>query len=591
MKVHQVEQGSDSWLELRANHFTASEAAAMMGASKYQSRQALLAEKATGIREEITPRQQAIFDKGHAAEADARPIIEKLIGEDLYPVVATEGDLLASFDGLTIDDAIVFEHKLWNVKVAESVMVDQENGTGLEDHYCYQLEQQLYVSGADKAIFVCSDGTEQNMVHCWYYSNPEKREALLAGWEQFRKDLAEFKPVESKPESKGVALLELPALVVQITGEVATSNLPAFRDTALAQIEAINTDLQTDQDFANAEATVKHFTKAEKDLETAKKQAMAQTADIDTLFRTIDQLKDTMRSKRLELDKLVKARKTAIKQEIVVEATASFNDHVAQINLRLPVNVPVVNADFAGAIKGKKTVKSIREAVADTLAAAKIEVTNHRKAIEENHDLLTKTINGRPYDFLFRDLSEILLMPSGHLALLIKDRISEHEAAEAARLEAERERIRLEEERKAQAEAARLAEIERQRIAEEERTKLQAEQEAEAKRKQEENNAALQQAEACSEEMQAEIRSRKQAEEEQPTMEIPEPDLTIATHRMVMDMHREPESTVTIPVSEYEALKRAAFKLQCLEDAGVDNWSGGYDFAMEAFHNEYPIHG
>ena len=297
-------------------------------------------------------------------------------------------------------------------------------------------------------------------------SRHDNSQALLAGWDQFRKDLAEFKPVESKPEPKGIALLELPALVVQIDGQVKTSSLPAFRSTALAQIEAINTNLQTDQDFANAEAAVKHFTKAEKELEAAKKQAMAQTADIDALFRTIDQLKDTMRSKRLELDKLVKARKAAIKQEIIVEAQTSFNDHVSQINLRLPVAVPVMNPDFAGSIKGKKTVKSIREAVADTLASAKIEVTNFRKTIEENYDLLTKEINGRAYDFLFRDLSQILLMESGHLSLLVKDRIASHEQAEAARLEAERERIRLEQERKAQAEAARLAEIERQRIAE-----------------------------------------------------------------------------------------------------------------------------
>ena len=366
----------------------------------------------------------------------------------------------------------------------------------------------------------------------------------------------------------------MPSLFIQIAGEVTTSNLPAFRDTALAQIEAINTNLQTDQDFANAEATVKHFGKAEKELEAAKKQAMAQTADIDALFRTVDQLKETMRSKRLELDKLVKARKVAIKQEIITEAKISFNNHIGHINLRLPVAVPVMSPDFTGAIKGKKTVKSIRDAVADTLASAKIDVTNYRKTIEENYDLLTKEINGRAYDFLFRDLSQILLMESGHLSLLVKDRIASHEQAEAARLEAERERIRLEEERKAQAQAARLAEQERQRIANEERARLQAEQEAEAKRKAEENQAALQQAKACSAELQAESKRRKPVEEEQLTMAIPEPV--------------QAEPTVTIPTSEYEALKRAAFKLQCMEYAGVDNWVG-YSDALADFYNEYSM--
>ena len=192
MIKHSVAQGTQQWLDLRANHFTASEAAAMMGDSKYQSRQALLAEKTTGIRKEITPAQQKIFDKGHAAEAAARPLIEQLIDEDLFPIVATEGELLASFDGLTIDDAIVFEHKLYNKTLFQQVLSDRDGG-GLEPHHFWQLEQQLLVSDAEKAVFVCSDGTSDSMAICWYQSKDERRQALLAGWKQFKDDLAEYK--------------------------------------------------------------------------------------------------------------------------------------------------------------------------------------------------------------------------------------------------------------------------------------------------------------------------------------------------------------------------------------------------------------
>jgi predicted phage-related endonuclease len=48
----------------------------------------------------------------------------------------------------------------------------------------------------------------------------------------------------------------------------------------------------------------------EKRLALVKSQALAQTASIDELFRTIDALKEEMRSKRLTLDKLVKATHT-----------------------------------------------------------------------------------------------------------------------------------------------------------------------------------------------------------------------------------------------------------------------------------------
>jgi hypothetical protein len=40
------------------------------------------------------------------------------------------------------------------------------------------------------------------------------------------------------------------------------------------------------------------------------------------------------------------------------------------------------------------------------------------------------------------------------------------------------------------------------------------------------------------------------------------------------------EETVTISKKEYESLKDAARWLQCLENAGVDNWEGN-DYAYE----------
>lgn len=73
MRVHNVQQGTPEWHALRSSYFTASEAPAMMGASKYQTRNDLLAMKKTGIVEEVTPQQQAIFDRGHATEEPGPP--------------------------------------------------------------------------------------------------------------------------------------------------------------------------------------------------------------------------------------------------------------------------------------------------------------------------------------------------------------------------------------------------------------------------------------------------------------------------------------------------------------------------------------
>ena len=181
MRIINVTQGSDEWISIRKKHNTASEASAMMGKSKYQSRSALLEQKAIGMVEEITPAQQAIFDRGHAAEAAARPIAEEIIGEELFPATALDDDgvLLASFDGVTMLEDVIWEHKLINDNLRVAT-VDT-----LEEHYKIQMDQQLLVSGAEKCLFMASDGTKEDCNHFWYTTTPERLAAIKAGWEQF----------------------------------------------------------------------------------------------------------------------------------------------------------------------------------------------------------------------------------------------------------------------------------------------------------------------------------------------------------------------------------------------------------------------
>ena len=55
MKIIQLTQGSPEWHAHRAEHFNASDAAAMLGISPYMSRDELLKRMATGITPEPTP--------------------------------------------------------------------------------------------------------------------------------------------------------------------------------------------------------------------------------------------------------------------------------------------------------------------------------------------------------------------------------------------------------------------------------------------------------------------------------------------------------------------------------------------------------
>jgi len=420
--------GSPEWIAYNS----ASEAPAMMGVSKYQSRDELLHLKHIGEKPEVASYQQKIFDKGHAAEAAARPHIEAMIGEDLYPATGLEKfgeiSLLASFDGLTMGQDIVFEHKLWNDGLASLTKTGD-----LPKHYLCQLEQQLMVSGAEKAIFVVSDGTPDKMVHCGYTSDPELRKAILAGWAQFEKDLDSFAPeaVAEKPQAQ--ALMELPALNIQIFGEVKETNLALYEESALAFISKINTDLQTDQDFADAEQTVKFCGEAEKKLALVKEQALSQTADIDALFKSVDKMSEEFRRKRLELDKLVKNQKEVLKAGIITEGQAALEAYINEHNQNFNRPYITFTADFRGAIKGKRTITSIRSAVNDTLAAAKIEISEMALKITANVKTLTELAGD--HKSLFPDLQQIIFKESDDFTLLVKSRITDQEAAEKVRAE------------------------------------------------------------------------------------------------------------------------------------------------------------
>ena len=432
MKIHNVAQGSAEWLALRAKFRTASEAPAMMGASKYQSRTDLLMAKKTGITPDVTPSQQFIFDKGHATEAMARPLAEALIGEELYPIVATEGNLLASMDGATMLGETLFEHKLWN----ESVVAQVRAGD-LAPHYYWQLEQQLLVSGAERVIFVCSDGTPENFVHMEYRPVAGRAAQLIEGWKQFEADLANFEMADAPSIVVGKAPDELPALRIELTGMVTASNLKVFEDSALAVIDSVKTTLSTDQDFADAKKAVKWCGDVEDAVSVAKKQALSQTQSIDELFSSLDRISAHARETRLKVDKLVKAQELLVKTNIKQKAELALADHIAAINKTLgKVTLPHVVSDFAGAMKNKRTIASLQDAVDTELARAKIDASQAADGIRLNLNSLAEL--AVDYAFLFSDVQQLVTKANDDLVTLIRFRISEHQKAEREKADAKR---------------------------------------------------------------------------------------------------------------------------------------------------------
>ena len=490
MQVHDLQQGSAAWHALRAQHFTASEAPAMMGASPYTTRSELLKQKATGIVDaEVSSAQAALFQAGHDAEACYRPVAEELIGDDLYPITGTlEVDglpLLASFDGLTMDRSTGFEHKLWSAKVADQLTSAGEPAP----HHYWQLEQQLLVAGAERILFVTSNGTDERSARVFYVSKPERRAALLAGWKQFAADVAAYKPEPAAaPVAVAKPVASLPVVFdMRVEGRLVACNIDQYKPAALAYIAAINTALTTDQEFADAEADAKFCRESASKLKLAIEQALGQMGDINTAINAVREIAGAFDAKGLALEKLVKSEKDARREAIVTDAMAELRKHVEALNLRLGhAYMPTIPADFGGAVKGKRNLDSMRDAVATELARAKIAASEAADRIQIN---LTALRDRQELAFLFPDVANLVFKAPDDLRAVITARIAEHEAKERQRQEAERERIAAEERRKAEA----AAESERAPIRAEEqhRERMEAAERMKAEQEAEKASAAL----------------------------------------------------------------------------------------------------
>ena len=448
-------QGTPEWHAHRASHFNASDAPAMMGCSPYKTRGQLVREFATGATIEHDAATLQRFADGHRFEDLARPLAERIIGEELYPCVGVDGKYSASFDGLTLLEDKAFEHKSLNDDLRLAMPVDGTDAC-LPLHYQVQMEHQAMVSGAERVLFMASKWNGDELVeerHCWYTPNPELRARIVAGWAQFDADVMAYDPAPAaEPVAAGRAPDQMPALRIEVTGMVTASNLAEWKGQAIAVFQGISTELVSDQDFADAEKTVKWCGDIEDQLRAAKQHALSQTQSIDLLFKTIDTIAEEARSKRLALEKRVKTRKDERRTEIGNGARRAVQQHVLAINETLgehaiPMPATLIG-DIGDAMKGKRSFASMQEAVDTVAANAKVDASQSAERIRANIRVMEMEVG--THAALFPDRVQLCAAKAPEdLRNLVAARIAAHQQAEQDRLEAERARIRKEEEARA----------------------------------------------------------------------------------------------------------------------------------------------
>jgi predicted phage-related endonuclease len=460
MKQHNFLQGSPEWHAYRATARNASDAPAMLGCSPYQTRQQLLHSLHTGMRPEVDASLQRRFDDGHAIEAAQRGAAEVIVGDDLSPLVGSEevdGVLLsASFDGLTMMEDIGYECKTLNDVLRSSLPnpgPEDNDAAALPKAYRVQMEQQTAVSGAERILFVAASKDGTDVRRCWYYPDAALRAEIIAGWKQLEVDLAYYTAPAAVEKVVAEPVQALPAVAVQVTGElVLRDNFKVF-ETALRDFleHRLIREPKTDQDFADLDVQIKAMKGAEAALDAAEGQMLAQIQSVDQAKKTKDMLAKLVRDNRLMAEKLLASEKERRRGEIVAGGIKAIQAHIDSLNERLGGRyMPTILADFAGGIKGLKSLASMEDKVATELARLKIGANEIADKIQANLAHLRE--HAADYRALFPDTLTIVQKAPEDLQSLVAARIAEHRASEEKRLEAERARIRAEEQAKLQRE-------------------------------------------------------------------------------------------------------------------------------------------
>lgn len=185
--ILKVVQGSPEWIEHRKHHRNASETPAVLGVSPWVTPYKLWLERTGRATPQVTPAML----HGTRLEPVAREAYEALTGHVMEPLVLVEGDYSASLDGITMDGSLILEIKC-PFKGRDSEVWKQAEAGILPEQYLWQVEHQLFVSGAALAHVYVFDGREGILLE----QSPQRERwaAIEDGWHTFMRYITEDRP-------------------------------------------------------------------------------------------------------------------------------------------------------------------------------------------------------------------------------------------------------------------------------------------------------------------------------------------------------------------------------------------------------------
>jgi putative phage-type endonuclease len=176
--IVQLQQGSPEWLEHRKRYRNASETPAVLGVSPWVTPYQLWMLRTGRAKASVN----AAMARGSELEPAARAAYEALTGLVMQPLVLVDGQYSASLDGMTLDGSLILEIKC-PVKGQASELWARVQAGELPEHYAWQVEHQLMVSGAARAHVYVFDGA--NGVLLERLPAPSRWARIQAAWDEF----------------------------------------------------------------------------------------------------------------------------------------------------------------------------------------------------------------------------------------------------------------------------------------------------------------------------------------------------------------------------------------------------------------------
>ena len=454
-----LKQGGRGWLAYRANKLNASDAPAAMGVHPTRSRRSLVRQLATGITPEFSQFvQDRVLDKGHEFERLAGALMAEHAGVDLYPVVGYDSDApeySASYDGLDMEWRVASEHKSLNATLREC-MFDGCTGTDLPIYHQVQMEHQCMVCPTiERVLFMASKwDSNGNLIeerHCWYTPNPGLRAQLIEAWAKVVEDARNYDPASDEPEALEKKEHEaLPVLKIDVSGQVLASNLKDFERVVKQRIAVVNTVLETDQDFADADVDGKFLRDVAVKMREAVTAVRGKMQSVDEVLKMLEGLEKLADAKAIAVEKLVEAEKKRRKGEVLTKAQADLDAHIADLNKSLGANyLQRTIGPFDAVSKGLRSLESISKKCNEALMLCKNDATALAHRYRMNRDHLEHEDGS--WMTLFPDFATVGGKEPGDFHGLALIRILQHKEALQAAEDAKRKRDEEEAERTTQA--------------------------------------------------------------------------------------------------------------------------------------------